>query len=602
MWGFGFSLTHYLIKKFDNKLEKHLMSLGIGLGLFPITAVTLNLLRIPLHWSVFLILALIVPLIVLSKSKIKISKPKITKTTINILIVILISIIFLGIYVKGANTYPYLEDDDPWLHAESTKYISLEKTAYEPSNYDLFYLDPYPPSFDILMGVLHQTNNSIMWTLKFFNVLIISLGIIFFYFFALQLSKNKNKAILSTFTIAVLPSFMSHFIWAQTLALVLFFPAFYALLKIKENKGWGVIALIIIASILVTQPSSAVIFGIMGFIYWISKLSSNYFNNKKIFSKKNNLIFFSLISGVLLSLLYWIPMFIRWGFEGTLQGIRFSKKLISDATLDTSGGIIYGLKDFIIAPLQSKMDQPTGLGIFIFLILVFTILLLLINIKKVKKSTYLTTCLLWFIFTLIGIEGNAFSIKLFPHRFWVFFAIPVALLVGEGILTLSRSLKNKNVRYSLLSILFIGILWTSAYPKYVVETSNWPAGASWTSYDEINGYLWLKTLPPDTKVFTYNVHDHHIIGLDKYSCSWCKEVVDFRENILEKDIDELYTFLKKQEYKYLIISGMSFKYLGKEFGEEKTKEKINEILRDIQNSTKFSAAHQTKGAIILKVN
>lgn len=79
-------------------------------------------------------------------------------------------------------------------------------------------------------------------------------------------------------------------------------------------------------------------------------------------------------------------MFIRHGIEGTLKGIGIAPKMFVDGSgVDTSGGIIYGLKDFIIAPLQSKMDQPTGLGIFIFLILIFTIILLLMNIKKVKK-------------------------------------------------------------------------------------------------------------------------------------------------------------------------------------------------------------------------
>ena len=78
-------------------------------------------------------------------------------------------------------------------------------------------------------------------------------------------------------------------------------------------------------------------------------------------------------------------------------------------------------------------------------------------------------------------------------------------------------------------------------------------------------------------------------------------MIDFRKEILNKDLDQLHSFLTKQKYEYLIISGMSFKYLGKKFGEEEAKEKINEVLNEIQNSTKFLLAHQTPGAIIFKV-
>ena len=42
----------------------------------------------------------------------------------NILLVLLIFAVFFAVYHKGAFTYPYLEDDDPWFHAEVTKYIA----------------------------------------------------------------------------------------------------------------------------------------------------------------------------------------------------------------------------------------------------------------------------------------------------------------------------------------------------------------------------------------------------------------------------------------------------------------------------------------------
>ena len=53
-WGLGFAAT-MLLKNSENGLERNLMRIGIGLGIFPILAVFLNLVRIPLVWHIFFI-------------------------------------------------------------------------------------------------------------------------------------------------------------------------------------------------------------------------------------------------------------------------------------------------------------------------------------------------------------------------------------------------------------------------------------------------------------------------------------------------------------------------------------------------------------------
>src|SRR4030042_1450406 len=108
-------------------------------------------------------------------------------------------------------------------------------------------MDPYPPGYDLLMGVLLQTANSVMWILKFFNALIISVSIAFFYFFAKELMGDKNKALFSTFCLAAVPAFMSHFIWAISLAVPLYFVAFYCLERIKQDKKWFIVSIAAIA-------------------------------------------------------------------------------------------------------------------------------------------------------------------------------------------------------------------------------------------------------------------------------------------------------------------------------------------------------------------
>ena len=181
LWGLGFTGT-YFVKKPEHFLERFFLNLGIGLGLFPILSILLNLVRIPLDWKIFLGISLAFPLFILAKSlkekKIKLPSLALKKSDLAMLLVIFIALFSFYVYAKGAFGYPYLENEDPWGHAVGVKYVALEKNAYDPvitnaKEIDpvLSYIDPYPPAYDILMGILHQTSPNVNWTLKFFNAL-----------------------------------------------------------------------------------------------------------------------------------------------------------------------------------------------------------------------------------------------------------------------------------------------------------------------------------------------------------------------------------------------------------------------------------------------
>src|SRR3989344_2344898 len=177
----GYTITSF-VKNSDNFLERNLMRIGFGLALLPLLGLILNLLRMPIDWRILLAISVAHPLyhIIRNKPKLNLSF-KITKTDISILLMLVIFAANFYIYASGAFNYPYLEDDDSWGHAMGIKYVSAEKTVLEKTSVDFHYIDPYPPTYDLLMGVLLQTGSSVYWTLKFFNALIISLSIIFFY-------------------------------------------------------------------------------------------------------------------------------------------------------------------------------------------------------------------------------------------------------------------------------------------------------------------------------------------------------------------------------------------------------------------------------------
>src|SRR3989344_1324965 len=274
LWGLGFSLTYFIYLKSSSKpdfLEREIMNVGIGLGAFAILSIIINFFRIPLDWKIFLLLSLIVPVyagfIILKKNGFKLPHkiPKfiLTKSDLFVFAVLFIFAVSLYTYASGAFAYPYLEDEDPWGHSIGVKYVALNKDAYNPTTTTvqeaesiLSYIDPYPPAYDVLMGVLHQTSPDLNWTIKFFNALIISLGLLFFYFFANNFMQNKTKALAATFFLAVIPSYLSHFIWAHSMTITLLFPALYAFNKIFEEKKWALALAVMVAGIWVTQNLS----------------------------------------------------------------------------------------------------------------------------------------------------------------------------------------------------------------------------------------------------------------------------------------------------------------------------------------------------------
>jgi len=175
------------------------------------------------------------------------------------------------------------------------------------------------------------------------------------------------------------------------------------------------------------------------------------------------------------------------------------------------------------------------------------------------------------------------------------FAIPVSIITAEGTFFIANLLKKYNIsKIITFGAVIIGVLLTSGYQKYAVNTSMWPPGATWTSYDEVNGYLWLKELPVDTKVFAFTrERSDYIIGFDKFMCVWCKEDMDFQKKAMNESAADLHSWLKGRKYEYITIGGKE----AMVFGINKTNEKVNEYV----SSGLFQPVHQTQGVVVFKV-
>ena len=146
-------------------------------------------------------------------------------------------------------------------------------------------------------------------------------------------------------------------------------------------------------------------------------------------------------------------------------------------------------------------------------------------------------------------------------------------------------------------IIIIGILMTSGYQKYKVNTAIWPF-QDFTSMDEMQSYLWLKNLPIDTKVLPLCFRDFSVIGMDKLSYRWEPAIRKFKDDSINKTPEQIHSFLKKWGYEYIVIDV----HCIEKFGQNETDEKLKEIATSPYFKLAYpTSENQPRGAFIFKV-
>lgn len=620
-WGFGLGAVKLSkTKEAEGFIERQTMRTGIGLAAVVTTAMLLNLANIPLDWRLFLAIALACPAYCLFRNRKNITtaiKPKITikKSGISAIAVLLIFAASLYMYASGAFSYPYLEDDDPWSHASGIKYVATEKTFDKSPYKDFQYMNPYPPSYDFIMALMHQTEGSLYWTMKFFNALIVAISIPFFYFFAMRFTGSTAKALFATAFLAAVPAYQSHFIWAPALAMALFFPALYSLEMTKQDKKWKWIAATAISGLLLSHPTHIITLAAMITIYIAVKTLSE--KGLKDYTT-------AALAGIAASLPWWATN----GYTFFRENINPNNAVT--AVVQQSTGIFqkalnaflkvfnkwsgtgsrpYTFEDFFIAKGQNLINNPIGFGIMASMLTAAGIIFAAMKSAKLAKNgiinrenSHLIITLMWFALTFILVNNRTFNLPFgwFAFRTWMILAVPAALLAAEGLAGIIELLPKFGIQKEgllaakavVIAIAITGLVFTSAQQKYEVNTAQWPPGAFWTSVDEINTYMWLKTLPEGTRVASFTTGDH-VIAMDKEMCSWCMEESEFRKKWIMENPQQIAKWLKENNYPYLIIGGMEIR----QFGQNETISKLNEMA----GSGLFGIAYQTNGALVLEV-
>jgi hypothetical protein len=588
IFGFGYSLFFLTNATKQKNLIVHILELAaVGLAIFSFFGIIFGLLNIPLHLVVYLILATICPVIGLIKNaKTKMKFTWSPEETTCAAITIGIMVVLTSIYAHGAFSYGWLENDDPWNHAQAATYIAREHTydidleARTINGGYAFYLEPYPPTYDIIMGIMRQANESISWTLKFFNALLCGLAIGFIYLFVKQLLKSDLKALFAALTIAALPSFMSHFIWSQTLAVALFPVGMYAVLKSLEDRTWIIPAIVVIASMMVTQPVVSFVFGVMiillACVVFLHELMKGF--GKDIMKSQTATVIIVGAGGLVLSFLYWGAQIFKWGISGIVA--------LKGGEIGGGWGSSYALQSYpirgwtgnilLFPPHQTMIDQAIGWGLVVTFALLAGIILIAIFWRKLlspKAGWTHLWLLLWFAVIAYATFAPSFGMPGWgSSRMWAYLAIPVTIIATEAVFIIAGSF-TKSYAYKLVIVAILAglIVLTSAPAKIDQQTSMWVAGALWTYVNsqqgpipiELQGYLTMKeVLPKNTRVYTMCDSDRRIIGMDMQSDPWDIEASLFRKNITNKTGDEVIAFLKEKNFEYFTLDASCVRDFG----------------------------------------
>ncbi len=599
----GFSLFYVSpVSLSDDWFIRFLLYLSAGVGFFVFLIILFDVLHIPLDYRIFFVVSLFCPLHYCFCYRASLFSSfsfhfhnTISKKDLFCYSVVLLSAILLGYtFLNGAFAYPYLEDDDPWEHAVALKYIAEEKTYSQASGEAIsHYLEPYPPSYDAILALAYQINESVFLTLKVFNVILITLGILFFFVFARDLF-GLEIATVSTLVLVALPSWMSHFIWSHTLALVLFFPALTLAVRGFSDQRYIIPAIILIAAEMVTHPFVAVLFG----VFFISVLVWHFCfvlfsatDKKEVFFTMNTFTrgFCLGLFGFALSFLYWGQQLARHGLETILYshtGGFAGVAQIGEAQTAIEQYInpAYTLSDFLIAPIITKIDQPTGFGVLAFVLGICALAYLLWNWKKYfVLEKYEFVVVLWFVLTFIGLLGGHLPLSILTHRFWAYVSIPLALLIGIFVVALFGKIHSRFVAVLLALVLFFGIFgvpfftsfnfYTSWYPKYIVETAQWPPGVAWSSVQELEGYMWMHEHIVGSRVLSLCKEEKFLIGFDVDADFPNQEMNQFRKNLVEKTVEDIVL----QSVGYDAVS-LEYSCVKKEY---LTEEQLNSLANDL---------------------
>lgn len=355
-------------------LEKMMMRIGVGLAALSVTGAIFNLLHIPLDFRIFLGPGILFCIGAwFRKRHSSTTADKNFRTTFRQFwkqrtfwygfVVIALFVVTMHMYLTGTFAYTYFEDTDPWGYTAVADYIGEHKTFTAPY-YSIQYGEPYTQGYQIVMGVLSQTNDSIYWTMKFFSALVISFSIPFMFYFTRRFSQNDEAALLASLFLFSAPAWVSHFVYSLHYNMTIFVVLLYILAQMIpkksvascEKSGWAWLGIIIYASMLINHFSSVFHASIFCLAYLLTRVLA-----EKQIDWKTLMVFFG---GGLLSLVFFIPAYARhwWVVDSNQQlgGVQTLYPLLRFLVTPAGLAILAGLLAAIVIAYHFRSTWQPG--------------------------------------------------------------------------------------------------------------------------------------------------------------------------------------------------------------------------------------------------
>jgi hypothetical protein len=537
----GLTLTRGVFSS-DDPFERAVMRIGFGLCALPLVFVAFEDAGVRLRWPTLITCAMALPVYraISGLGSGAGRKAAFRPDAASAAAYVIFSAAFLAA-LWGSYQYPYLEDGDSWGHAVGAKYVSLFGSYRQPQGANAaHYLEPYPPSYDVLMGVTHQLNSSVSWTLKVFNSLLVALTYLFAFYTVRRLCGDGLAAAGASFCLLVLPPFGSHVIWAHTLSAAALFPVFYAADRIRESRGWAVLSAIFLAGSMLVQPLMT---PIMVAFYTLFSAARSYYHPREL----PRLAAAGALA-VALSLIYWVPTAL--GGEGSEMGGIADKMMGGDFKVGLeSPDKLPTPADLLFPRVPGNIYMQEGFGAFAALLAAFSIPYAIRMKPKgfLRRNPWLAATALWLAFGLCGLFSAAFEVSVHPARFWGIAAVPVGIL-GGFMLSEAGRLRLPRPAVALTALFLVaGLALYSGYPKYQIQTVPWPTDL------QFEGYMALANLSADTAVYPFCSTDAYVIGLDKLSFPWDPEVAASRNGLAQADPETLHAFLRRKGYGWVVF-------------------------------------------------
>ena len=592
--------------------ERLVMRIGFGICFLIVLFYLFGMIGLPLNVYYFLGLSLVVPLYrafmiyrkeggLDIKSAVR-ESTKLKKKHIVYILLLAIFAVTLFMYMKGSFAYPYFEDGDPYGYGSAAHYVQERQTFWHVSEAYFHYLPPYPPAYSTVMGLVLQTNDDMVWTMKFFNALILSLSVLWFFFLAYALTRNRWHSLFATFVLAALPGYLSHFIFSHALGTSLFAVGLYALVKAKDERRWLLPLIVSVAAILMIQAVVSVVFGLFSIVMLIG-----YCIQKRGIHWR---LFLGLLLGLVASLaLFWGPNFLIFGED--IVTSHGGEPLWAIGLAKDSNQFTFGVNDFLFSRKVNGryvggIDTQSGTGIVVVLLALFGLAYLVISLvisKKArsaifKKEIWILISAGLLLLAFLGLQGGRLPVRMFPLRWWAFFSIAIALFSAYSISRLVSLFKSREARFVVVIVLVIGVAFTSFHPRYVVQTSMWPPH-QWTNMEELQGYMQLGATQYDSFFPVCSGDDDwkvSFIGKESWIDKPRENDVSyfrFKETVFDESPAGLVSFMRSHNLDYILVDAEC----TKEYGINKTNGKVNELI----GSGSFQGVFQAPGVILLGI-